>query len=42
MTLVDMDKSKPFANYYGFTGLSAPSKKVQNDSLDEIMGMMDG
>jgi len=41
MILVDMDKTKLVANYYGFTGLPKPSI-APKDSLDEIMGLING
>ena len=41
MLLIDMDKTKIVANFYGFSGMPAPST-APKDSLNEIMGMIDG
>lgn len=41
MLLVDMDKTKIVANFYGFSGMSAPST-AKKDNLDEIVGLMNG
>ena len=41
MLLTDMDRSKLVANYYGFACIPKPST-APKDSLDEIMGLIDG